>query len=267
MSSIPSGATDPLIPPGLPAAGPPQSRLSGRGGRCVIALVGIAVVVLLGARSRDGRGSGPKGHGWGAFDPQRPPPSPLGFTPAATLAPPAAVVPPTLTATDLPTLAPSPTPTETATATATETPTPTATATSTDTPTPTLTPTPQMHTVLFSVPRRTEGLLVVNKGTIDLALGDLQLKSGSQQIRGEGWASTTLKEGQCLFVVNGGRDIDRAGDLHCDYARDPWKWSGDNPFWPSRLDVYYLGEKVGDCSNLKDNSDGCTLTFPVQSSP
>ncbi len=120
---------------------------------------------------------------------------------------------------------------------------------------------------MFYVPRRTESLLVVNKGPVELHLGDLQLKSGSREIRGQVWAATTLEKEDCLLVLSDSKEAGKVGDLHCNQAHSPFRWSGDDPFWPSKLDVYYLGERIGSCNNLKDKPDGCTLSFPAQTSP
>ncbi len=235
-----AGAAAVFAAPATPKAQPVPRRSPARsrwGAGCALTLAGLAVVViaiLLGLQALPGMlgsGAGPAASRATATPPATPVPPP---TAAAAVAPTA--VPPQ-----------------------TETPTATLTSTPTDTPTPTATPV--LMSVYFFVPKKTSGLVIVNQGEISLAFKDLQIRSGSSQIRGDAWDAITLASGDCAFIVADTRDIERAGDLGCNLGQNTLHWTGGGTFWTSRFDIYYQGQEIGACTGLPDRSGGCTSTF------
>jgi serine/threonine protein kinase len=172
----------------------------------------------------------------------------------------------TLTATS----APSPTSTPTATRPPDPTRTPTASATATathtptvpPTPTPTETPTPPVPISyeLFIAARGDDSLFVVNQGETDISLGALRLTSKKGGVDGTEWEHPVLRPGQCVAVWKDNADAKAPDKLECENVGLRLERSGDERFWKEKFDVYYEGDKVGNCGKTPKR---CMVDFTV----
>jgi serine/threonine protein kinase len=167
-----------------------------------------------------------------------------------------------LTATSAPTATrppdPTHTPTASAIATATHTPTVPPTATPTETPTPT--PPAPISYELYIVARGDDSLFVVNQGETDISLGALRLTSKKGGVDGTEWEHPMLRPGQCVAVWKDNEDAKAPDKLECENVGLRLERSGDERFWKEKFDVYYEGDKVGNCGKTPKR---CVVDFTI----
>jgi tRNA A-37 threonylcarbamoyl transferase component Bud32 len=135
---------------------------------------------------------------------------------------------------------------------------PTATAVPTETPLPP-TPLPEPLYELLFARRGDDSLFVVNHSGRALPLPPLWLTDGRAQVNGQEWRVPSLEIGACVTAwKDSGRP--RAPDVTCTEVGERLTRSGRDRFWRDEFEVYYDGQKVGEC---RKNQEQCVVTFGV----
>lgn len=159
------------------------------------------------------------------------------------------------------TLTPTSSPTSTGTPTSsptvsrpTETSTPSPTLEPTVTTEPTATPLRDAY-ILFIAKRGEDSLFVVNESARAFPLEALRLGDRDGAINGREWGIAMLEPGECVTAWRkGGKP--QPPNISCTQVGKRLTRSGDQRFWTSAFNVYYLGEQAGNCADIQ-----CTITI------
>jgi hypothetical protein len=105
---------------------------------------------------------------------------------------------------------------------------------------------------------RDDSLFIKFLGPGQFPIGLLELRGKDGELSGQEWKLERLAPGECVAAWKDTGRPEIPDNLECKLVGERLEFEGQKRFWKTKFDVFFAGERLGEC---KPGKDGCIFTI------